>query len=213
MGTLSEPGMAPAACSSAVRTSISGQPWATRPSSSSRVDDVAVAAQHVLGHVPEQVDRVLGRGERRSIGELQVSQVIGGHASCHRGGDHVDALVDTVAADDLSAEDRPVVGVENELCRHAGGAGVVGGVVEGVGVDRAERPPGRSQTPLVPPTVAATTSKTLTMAVPREGTGLVDRPAMWSATRRPWRLATLAKAMSEVAWEIASGFSTASPTA
>jgi len=39
----------------------------------------------------------------------------------------------------------------------------------------------------------------------KDGTVREGRPAMWSATRRPWRLATLANAMSDVACEIASG--------
>ena len=56
-------------------------------------------------------------------------------------------------------------------------------------------------------------SKTFTIEVPNEATSCEGRPAMWSATRRPWRLATLASAMSDVECETASGFSTASPTA
>ena len=92
-------------------------------------------------------------------------------------------------------------------------ARVVGGVVEGVGVDRPVGASAACRRRSLHPTVAATRSNTFTMAVPSESTGCEGRPAMWSATRRPWRLATLAKAISEVAWEMASGFSTASPTA
>ncbi len=36
--------------------------------------DVAVAAQDILGHVSEHVDRILGRRERRRIGKLQVRE-------------------------------------------------------------------------------------------------------------------------------------------
>ena len=111
---------------------MSPQPLGDEPIELERVDDVAVAAQHVLGHVAEHVHGVLGRRERRGVGELEIGQAIGREAARHRGRDHVDALVDTVAADDLSAEDRPVVRVEDQLRGHARGAGEVGGVVERV---------------------------------------------------------------------------------
>ena len=61
--------------------------------------------------------------------------------------------------------------------------------------------------------MAAVRVKTLTMAVPRDGTAGRARPAMWSATRRPWRLATLASATSDEPPLTESDFSTASPTA
>ena len=61
--------------------------------------------------------------------------------------------------------------------------------------------------------MAAVTPNTFTMAVPWDGAGRGGSPAMQSATRRPWRLATLARAMSEVPPPTQSSFSTASPTA
>ena len=97
-----------------------------------RFDDVAVAAQHVLGHVAEQVDGILGRRERRRVRQFEVREAVGGDTAGHRGRDHVDPLVDAVAADDLGAEDRSVVRVEDQLRGHARRARVVGGVVERV---------------------------------------------------------------------------------
>ena len=151
IGTLTDPGIAPLACSSAVRTSTTDHPSATRPSSSRASTMSQSPGEHVLRHVAEQVDGILGGRERRGVGELEVGEAVGGDAAGHRGRDHVDALVDAVAADDLRAEDRAVVGIEDQLRRHARRAGVVGGVVERVRVDRAERPARVAQASFAPP--------------------------------------------------------------
>ena len=63
------------------------------------------------------------------------------------------------------------------------------------------------------PVMAAVREKTLTMAVPSDGTEARRRPAMWSAARRPWRLATFASATRDEPPLTESDFSTASPTA
>ena len=56
-------------------------------------------------------------------------------------------------------------------------------------------------------------SKTLTIAVPIVFTGRIERPAIWSATTRPWRFAKLANGTSVALPSNASLFSAASPTA
>src|SRR5664280_249037 len=97
-----------------------------------RIDDVTVAAQYVFSHVAKQVDRVLGRRERRGVGQFEVSQSVGGDTACHRRCNHVDSLVNSVPANDLCTEDGRVVRVEDQLHRHSSCTGVVGRVVKGV---------------------------------------------------------------------------------
>jgi len=54
-----EPSIAPAACSSAVRTSMTGHPF-SRVGPTPETNDVAVSAQHILRHIAEEVDGILG---------------------------------------------------------------------------------------------------------------------------------------------------------
>ena len=68
-----------------------------------RADHVAVPVEHVFGHVTELVDGVLGRRERRGIGQLQVGQAFRRQARGHGGGYHVDAFVDAAGPHHLSA--------------------------------------------------------------------------------------------------------------
>ena len=84
----------------------------------------------LTGHVAEHVDGILRGRERRGIRQFEVGETVGRHAAGHRGRDHVDPFVYAVAADDLCAEDRPVVRIEEQLRAHARRAGVVGGMVE-----------------------------------------------------------------------------------
>ena len=91
----------------------------------------------VVGDVAEHVDGVLGRGELRRVGQLEVGEGARGEAAGDRGRDDVDALVDAVAADALGAEDRVGVGVDEQLQAHPLGAGVVGRVRRRVRVDDA----------------------------------------------------------------------------
>ncbi len=73
----------------------------------------------------------------RRVGQLQVLQVVDGHAGADGGGQDVDALVDAVKAHGLGAQDAAVVGREQQLQVHGVRAGIVAGVAVGVDVDLA----------------------------------------------------------------------------
>src|ERR1019366_8450577 len=115
-----------------------------------RTNNVAVPTQHVLSHVAEEVDGILGRGEGRGVGQFEISKLISGNAAGHRRGNHIDSLVNTVPPNDLSPEDCAITRVEDELRSHASRSWVVGRVVEGVGVDCPEGAPSSLQSAFVP---------------------------------------------------------------
>ncbi len=108
------------------------------------IDRIAVAAQQVHGHHAGDVDRRLGRAVGRRIGELELGQVVDGHASLHRRGQHVDLLLDIPAADDLGAQQGAIVAAQHLHVQNLR-PGVVGGVGQGVDVDPAERGLGGGQ--------------------------------------------------------------------
>ena len=126
-----EPGMNPAARSSAPRTSSSEGRAGSSEATSCHCAERHVAGEHVLrGHAGE-VDRVFGGSEGRGVGEFQFGQVVHGHAGLERGGQHVDAFVHAVAADGLRAEQSAGVGREEDFQRDGFGAGVIAGVGAG----------------------------------------------------------------------------------
>lgn len=73
------------------------------------------AVEPAFGHVAELVHRVLGRSERRRVRQLEVGEGRGTQPGTHRGGDHIDALVDPVGTHTLSAEDDAGVLVVHQL--------------------------------------------------------------------------------------------------
>jgi len=177
------------------------------------VHHVAVAAQNVLRHVAEKVDRVLGRGERWCVRELEVCETIAVMPADIAVAITSILLSTPFRADNLGTEDRSVVRVEDELGSHAGRAGVVGRMVEGVRVDCSDgRPAARRRRSLSRPSRQRhrRPSRWQSRAMRRRAT------AVRRCGRRPddpGDLATFANAMREVACDTASGFSTASPTA
>ena len=66
-------------------------------------------------HVAQLVDRILGGTVGRGVGELKVDQVCGRQPGTHRGGEHIDALVRTVAPHRLGAENGAAVGINEQL--------------------------------------------------------------------------------------------------
>lgn len=65
------------------------------------------AGKEIFDHEARDVDGVLRGGEGRSVAELELRQVGGGHARADSGRQHVAALVDAVEAHELGAEDLP----------------------------------------------------------------------------------------------------------
>ena len=88
-------------------------------------------------HIAEHVHRVLRGRELRGVRQLEVGEFGGKDASGHRRRDHIDPLVDSVAADALRSEDLVGAGVDHQLERHRRGARVVPGVGRGMRVNDA----------------------------------------------------------------------------
>ena len=92
------------------------------------VELLDLARFKVLDHEAGHVHRVLGRGIGRGVGEVEVLEGDGVHARLHGRGQHVDALVHAVEADDLRAEEAQRALFVQHLHGHGLAAGVVGGV-------------------------------------------------------------------------------------
>ena len=92
------------------------------------VELLDLARFKVLDHEAGHVHRVLGRGIGRGVGEVEVLEGDGVHARLHGRGQHVDALVHAVEADDLRAEEAQRALFVEHLHGHGLAAGIVGGV-------------------------------------------------------------------------------------
>lgn len=87
------------------------------------------AVLEVLGNEAEHVDRVLGRPEGRSIGEIEFLQLACLHSGLHGRRDDVDPLVDPRGAEGLGPEDPLTSFFVDELQDHGAGPRVIGRVV------------------------------------------------------------------------------------
>ena len=92
-------------------------------------------AAHVFYDEAGHIDGVLSGGIRRCVGQIQFFQIRRRHLSPDGRGEDVDALIYSVKAYDLSAEDSAGFRTEERLDGHIGGAGIIGGVGGGEGVD------------------------------------------------------------------------------
>jgi hypothetical protein len=98
--------------------------------------------------------------------ELQLGEVVHGHARPDGRGEDVDSLVHTGAADPLGSQERAVGGEARDQV-HPLGARVVTRVVARVDVHHLMGDADTAQRRLVGPVVAAVRPKTSTIAVPR----------------------------------------------
>ncbi|MNO75673.1 hypothetical protein D3C76_667280 [compost metagenome] len=103
-----------------------------------RVAEDGVPLQVVARHEARHVDHILGRAERRRIGELQILQVKDGKTGALGHRQHVDALVDAILADGLGAVNLAIRG-KQQLETDRMGARVIAGVAAGVDIDLLER--------------------------------------------------------------------------
>ena len=151
IGMFREAGMAPAACSSAVRTSISSQPSASRSASSCACTTSQSPLRTFSAMYPS---RFTGSLADENGGAYASSR------SASRSAVSPPAIAVAITSIRLSTPLRPTIcaprivpsaRVEQQLRRHARRARVVGGVVERVRVDRPVLPSGCVEPPLVPP--------------------------------------------------------------
>lgn len=61
------------------------------------LDRLLHSTDPVLGDVAEHVDRVLGRAERRRVGQLEIGELGCAQAAADRRGEDIDSLVDALA--------------------------------------------------------------------------------------------------------------------
>ena len=97
------------------------------------VEGLEGAFDHIGGGITGHIHRILGGGEGRRIGQLQLLQVVDGKAVAHGGGNLVDALVHTLVAGDLAAEDNALRRID-QLDLHRVAAGVIAGMGGAEGV-------------------------------------------------------------------------------
>ena len=89
--------------------------------------------QDVLGDETQHVHGILGGAVWRGVGELQLSQVVRGHAGPNGGGEYVDAFVHARAADPLGPQQCAIGGEARDEV-HLLGSREVARVVPGVNV-------------------------------------------------------------------------------
>src|SRR5262245_58324160 len=71
----------------------------------------------------DEVDRVPDRTERRRVAEVELHDIVDGHARLDGGGEHVDALCRALQADDLRAQQAPAAPLGQRLERELAALG------------------------------------------------------------------------------------------
>ena len=105
----------------------------------------------VLRHKARHVDRILGRGKGRRVGEIKVLERDGAHPRLHGRGQHVDALIYAIEAHDLRAQQPERALFVKHLHGHHFAAGIVRSVAGGRKHDLFISEPRRAGRALVEP--------------------------------------------------------------
>ncbi|MPM61719.1 hypothetical protein SDC9_108579 [bioreactor metagenome] len=96
-------------------------------------DGIAIAFENVYGNEADHIHRILGTGEGRSIGLLELSKVLNGTLFADEGGDDIDALVHPIIADTLRSPELSCFGVVEDLECKLEGVGIVAGMIASMG--------------------------------------------------------------------------------
>ena len=170
-GTLSEPGQVAARRTPvADRTSSSSTEPSSTESRSAADHVVSMPSSTFWARNPAMLIGVLRAAERRRVGELELGEVVDGHAGAQRRGEDVDALVDARSPPTAWApSSRPSGREDHREVDRPRRRGSSRRGYPGAGGPRGARRRQRARRRDVGPVTAAVTPKTRTIAVPRTG--------------------------------------------